>query len=210
MVCPATGLSHHPGDKSGLAARRFDVILQEATGRLSDISRPCKCPGAAFVVSLARGFAGFFLPSVDAAIVTTEPVRLSFDRAVTLLDDPGAAHTRNAAIALHTRRNGALEPANRSVRTHGRIVETPRAAAAVAFTLQGAIGGIPRGHRRTQIITSRPIEIGLRVRGGAGGKHPQDQDAKNETECTECAKARSEIADSEHADNFQCETDPSQ
>lgn len=190
MVCPTAGLSHHPGNKSGLAAWRFDVILEETTGRFPGIARPGKCPGAAFVVGLTGGFTGLIVPGIDAAIVAAEPVSLSFNRAVARFEDSRATDTRNAAIAFNAWRNSALEPTDCTIRTHGRIIEAPSAAPAVTFTFQRTIGRIPGRHRRVQIIAARPIKIGLGVRRlRIDNKQPRQQDAKSETECTECAKA---------------------
>ena len=165
------------------------MILQETTRRFSDVPGPGKCPGAAFVVGLARSLARLVVRGIDAAIIATKPVGLALDCTVARFENSSAADTGNAAIAFHAWRNGVLEPADCAVGTDSRIVEAPCAATAIAFTFKGAIGRITGRYRRAQVVAAGPIEISLCMCRLRAGRHPYQQHAENETECTECAKA---------------------
>ena len=57
-------LPHHAGGKTSLAPRRLDVFFQKTVRVFSDISRPRKGPGPAFVVADAGRLAGIVIVAV--------------------------------------------------------------------------------------------------------------------------------------------------
>src|SRR6266481_3643663 len=157
-------LPHHARDEPGLAPRRLDVFFQEAVRILSDISRPRIGPGTAFVVVDTGRLAGIVAVAAfqtEIAVVAAQPVDRNFLGAVARLDHAGAAHARDAAIVLGAHRHVALEPTHRAAGDVGRVVEAPRPAAPVALAHQRTIRRVPGRDRRTRIIATRTIEIGL-------------------------------------------------
>lgn len=143
------------------------MIFQKTARRLSDIARTCIGPCAALLVIVADRLTGFALGvslDLDIAIVPTGTIGLDLKEAVARFDNARATHTGNAAITRDPRRHGILQPAHRTVIAHGRIIETPCAATAIALALQGAHGRIAGRHLRTGIIIARPIEAGLRMK----------------------------------------------
>src|ERR1700732_1459878 len=163
-------LPHHAGGKPRLAPRRLDILLQEAVSVFSDISRPRIGPGPAFIVAGASRLAGFVAVApleVETAVITAEPVNRGLDRSIARLDHAGAAHARDAAIIRDAGRHAVLQPADRTAGGIAWIVEAPRPATPVPLAHQRTIRRITCGHRRTQIIATRTVEIGL----GTGRSH---------------------------------------
>src|SRR5260370_22932314 len=102
---------------------------------LADIAGARIGPGPAFVVLGAGRLAGLIALVAlqpEILVIAAEPVDRKFLDGVARFDHAGAAHARDAAIILDARRHAVLEPAHRAAGVIGRVVETPRPAAAGA------------------------------------------------------------------------------
>src|SRR4051794_6217361 len=138
-------LPHHAGRKPRLPSRRLDLFFQETMRFLPGISGARVGPGTALVVGRTGRLAGIVALAslkIETLVVAAGTVDRGFDRAVSWLDDTGAAHAGDAAIILGAFRHTVLEPANRAGDDIARIVEAPGPATAVSPAYQRAIGGI--------------------------------------------------------------------
>src|SRR3984885_4124053 len=186
----SSNLPHHAGNKSGLAPRRLYFLFQKTVRFLADIARSRIGPGSAFVVLGAGCLADFIALTPfksEIAVIAAGPVDRGFGRAVARFDHDSSADAGDAAIILNAPRHAALQPAHSAAGGIGRIVEAPRPAAPVTLAHQSAIDRIAGGDRRTLIIATGAIEIGLSLRRPRG----RDSSRKNERHPTRPEQAGS-------------------
>src|SRR3954451_16423045 len=101
-------LSHHARGEPRLAARRLDVLFQEAARFTAGIAGAGIGEGAALVVGSAGGLADFLALAVlelEIAQVPAGAVDRRLDAFDARLDHAGTPHTGDAAAARDARRH---------------------------------------------------------------------------------------------------------